>query len=240
MMPAIAFAYENAELDIMERFPRNSKYDHLVNGKLICYAYAQNGLVEAGAAMYTYFVAFNDFGFRPWMLIGIGLQPAVLPAPGDVYNPNIEIRAANGTLINLYGNSNVAKVDDTFRIAWDLTANAKVDLRLAYATVYDESAWTKCRWAPDDTSIPSFMRYSGITEYPICYSTEALKYAQSAYLIAVVTVQAAGNLAAKARKLSLYQQQFKNDVGAWGIFYSFALVAFIVYVPFMNVGLGSR
>jgi sodium/potassium-transporting ATPase subunit alpha len=39
MLPAISFAYENAELDIMERPPRNAKRDHLVNFKLFSWAY---------------------------------------------------------------------------------------------------------------------------------------------------------------------------------------------------------
>lgn len=39
MVPAISFAYENPELDIMDRQPRNSKRDHLVNTKLISFAY---------------------------------------------------------------------------------------------------------------------------------------------------------------------------------------------------------
>jgi sodium/potassium-transporting ATPase subunit alpha len=45
MVPAISFAYENPELDIMERKPRNSKRDHLVNTKLIAFAYLQIGVV---------------------------------------------------------------------------------------------------------------------------------------------------------------------------------------------------
>jgi len=45
MVPAISFAYENPELDIMERYPRNSKRDHLVNSKLISFAYLQIGIV---------------------------------------------------------------------------------------------------------------------------------------------------------------------------------------------------
>ena len=45
MVPAISFAYENAELDIMDRFPRNSKRDHLVNAKLISYSYLQIGVI---------------------------------------------------------------------------------------------------------------------------------------------------------------------------------------------------
>ena len=34
MWPCISLAYENGELDIMERMPRNSKRDHLVTAKL--------------------------------------------------------------------------------------------------------------------------------------------------------------------------------------------------------------
>jgi len=45
MIPAISFAYENAELDIMERHPRVSTRDHLVNAKLISFAYLQIGVV---------------------------------------------------------------------------------------------------------------------------------------------------------------------------------------------------
>lgn len=45
MVPAISFAYENAELDIMSREPRNSKRDHLVNAKLISFAYLQIGVI---------------------------------------------------------------------------------------------------------------------------------------------------------------------------------------------------
>merc|ERR1712151_97208 len=65
MVPAISFAYENPELDIMERYPKNSKRDHLVNSKLICFAYLQIGVVQASACVFTYFYVLNDFGIRP-------------------------------------------------------------------------------------------------------------------------------------------------------------------------------
>jgi len=39
MIPAIAFAYEHPELDIMERYPRNSKVDFLVGKKMISFSY---------------------------------------------------------------------------------------------------------------------------------------------------------------------------------------------------------
>lgn len=53
--PAIALAYENGELDIMERMPRSPKRDHLVNKKLVAYCYMQMGCFEVAAGMFAYF-----------------------------------------------------------------------------------------------------------------------------------------------------------------------------------------
>jgi sodium/potassium-transporting ATPase subunit alpha len=46
MFSAISIAYENPELDIMKRHPRNPKRDHLVNAKLISFSYLQIGVIE--------------------------------------------------------------------------------------------------------------------------------------------------------------------------------------------------
>lgn len=45
MVPAVAFAYEHPELDIMERKPRHSKRDHLVTLRLMGFAYLQTGII---------------------------------------------------------------------------------------------------------------------------------------------------------------------------------------------------
>merc|ERR1711959_446502 len=82
MIPAISFAYENPELDIMDRVPRNSKRDHLVNSKLICFAYLQIGVIQASAGMYTYFLILNDFGIRPQTLFNLALLKGRLPNDG--------------------------------------------------------------------------------------------------------------------------------------------------------------
>jgi len=82
---------------------------------------------------------------------------------------------------------------------------------------------------------------SHISEWnPICYSTEALKYAQSGYLVSIVTVQAAGLISAKTRNLSLYQQGMINGMGNFGLFFEFALVALLLYIPPFNLALGTR
>lgn len=86
MVPAISFAYENPELDIMERVPRMAKLDRLVNSKLICFAYLQIGVIQASAGVFTYFYVLNDFGFRPGGIPGISNQKAPFPNPNDRYD----------------------------------------------------------------------------------------------------------------------------------------------------------
>jgi sodium/potassium-transporting ATPase subunit alpha len=87
MVPAISFAYENPELDIMERVPRNSKRDHLVNLKLISFSYLQMGVVQAAAGMYTYMLVLNDYGIRPSAIWFLCKNSNYLPLAGDTYDP---------------------------------------------------------------------------------------------------------------------------------------------------------
>merc|ERR1712087_141527 len=87
MVPAISFAYENVELDIMDRFPRNSKRDHLVNAKLISFAYLQIGIVQAAAGFFTYFYIMHDYGFTPSGLFGLTQTKSYRPLDEDTHKP---------------------------------------------------------------------------------------------------------------------------------------------------------
>lgn len=89
LWPAITFAYEYPETDIMERPPRNSKRDGLVGKKLFCNAYVFLGPTECFAAFFAFFMCMNDYGFRPGTLIGLGTEFGYYPKPTDVYNPNL-------------------------------------------------------------------------------------------------------------------------------------------------------
>jgi len=324
MVPAISFAYENPELDIMDRVPRNSKRDHLVNTKLISFAYFQIGVIQASAGMYTYFLILNDFGVRPtgiWQM-----SELILPGPGptDTYMPKATSLVQDASLnywdwkttesgkyakaTSLYGNNNVSCPDDSkqeawkyvwiggatspggkfsttptaatvaptlwaganckygqqllaegadkkvvdylwYKMAWDKVRNSRVDLRLFYAPRRAPSTWTACRYAPvpltaDKTytaDYPNFFMFSHISEgAPICYSSEALKMAQSGYLVSIVCVQWADLMICKTRNLSLSQQGMINHFGNFGLFFETALVAILLYVPFLNVALGTR
>ena len=87
MYPAISFAYENPELDIMERMPRSAKLDRLVGFKLMSYSYVQVGFFETLAGFWVYFNVMNDYGFTPASLFGLGTEPGIQPNPEDIFNP---------------------------------------------------------------------------------------------------------------------------------------------------------
>ena len=166
MVPAVSFAYENPELDIMDRNPRNSKRDHLVTAKLISFTYLQTGIVQSCSAVFTFIIVMHDYGFQPKTLYNLLNEKGVKPNSTDVYN------ASNSTK----GNTNTSTASSTN----DLTDNS-YDLRLYYYK-FDVSSWSKCRFADDNT--PKWWRYNTISNTQICYTAETINYAQCAYMLA--------------------------------------------------------
>lgn len=223
MIPAISFAYENPELDIMERFPRNSKRDHLVNMKLISFSYLQIGLIQASAGFYTYFIVMNDYGFKPATLFGLVIKESRMPNDTDVYNPLMANKGNTGT-----GDEDV--------FDWLTDADAEVDLRLFYNNL-DVDEWSQCRW---DENAPEFWRRNTFEDREICYTSEALRYAQTAYLVSIVVVQWGDLMISKTRNLSISQQGMKNWFLNFGLIFETVLVALLCYIPWLNIALGTR
>eukprot|EP00127_Corallochytrium_limacisporum_P006385 Clim_evm96s225 gene=Clim_evmTU96s225 len=58
--PAISFAYELPEANVMDRPPRNAATDRLVNKQLLSYAYLQAGIIELGFCLAAYFWVMSD------------------------------------------------------------------------------------------------------------------------------------------------------------------------------------
>merc|ERR1719329_59136 len=221
MVPAISFAYENTEADIMDRVPRNSKLDHLVNSKLISFAYLQIGVIQASAGMYTYFYVLNDFGIRPGGLFRLAGKLGAFPEDTDVYDPEDEYAGNSNWWKPYYTGDDKERNEDLFILSWDKTKHSRTDVRIFYGyrdakatdswdaatgepspnlsatserageapAIRGPDAFTVCRWDPNDESIPQLLRQSVVSKWPICYSTEALKFAQAGYLVSIVCVQ---------------------------------------------------
>ena len=69
LYPAISFAYEKPETDIMARKPRNPTKDRLVNSRLISFSYGMIGVAQAMAGMFVYYVIMAENGFLPSRLL---------------------------------------------------------------------------------------------------------------------------------------------------------------------------
>jgi sodium/potassium-transporting ATPase subunit alpha len=63
ILPAISYAYEDAESDIMKNPPRNRHTDKLVTWQLISFSYLQIGVIQAFAAFTVFFHVLNQNGF---------------------------------------------------------------------------------------------------------------------------------------------------------------------------------
>ena len=111
MWQSISLAYEEPELDIMLRKPRNSQVDHLVSAKLISHSYLQMGLFQSMAGFFTYFTVMYDYGFFPSTLWFLALSDqGTQPKLTDAYNPESPYN----------GNTNAGnKVYDGVKIDWE-------------------------------------------------------------------------------------------------------------------------
>jgi len=228
MVPAIAFAYEHAELDIMERYPRNSKVDYLVGKKMISFSYLQIGMIQQFGALFCYFFIMNDYGFRPGTLFGLDPTEGYYPKDSDVYDP---AQPNNG-------NTNVGDNNFKAKMNWLNNQWSRIDARLFYNTRHI-SSWSKCRWVEGDGS-PEFYRFSYISDRQICYTTESLKYAHTSYLVAIVCLQWADNIISRTRMLSISQQGLKNGSGNFGLLFESVLILFFTYTPLINLLFQTR
>jgi len=155
MVPAISFAYENAELDIMERVPRNSQRDHLVNTKLISFAYLQIGIVQAAAGFFTYYYIMNDYGITPTATFQLAsVEQGFYPNNSDIYDPTDEVCKGNTACADVLKEigegltgekliEEMKKKGQSFN--WITNAYNAVDIRLFFV-FRDSDNWSKCRW----------------------------------------------------------------------------------------------
>ena len=122
----------------------------------------------------------------------LALEDGYFPDANDIYNADVPN----------FGNRNFGKPEHSDTIFWDGTQDSYVDIRLFYV-FRGRDKWSSCRWDPHDDDIPKFWRISNVSGTQICYTTEALKYAQGAFLISVVASQWINLLINKTRTLSL-------------------------------------
>lgn len=100
--------------------------------------------------------------------------------------------------------------------------------------------YSRCRWAPDDESVPRFYRISPYTDRQICYTPEALLYAQTAYFVAAILTQIANNIISRSRILSAGVHGIDNKWGNWSFLFEFCVALILVYIPGVQFAISTR
>lgn len=235
MLPAISFAYEEGELDLMTRKPRN-KEDHLVTMRLMCQSYGYIGWTQFWGAFFAYYIAVNDFGFKPAQLNMKSSISIIEHASTDMYNPNDPY----------FGNSILAssvlsgKCPDATPIDWIYTRHAHFDLRMSALKCSIENGVTTISSIFTDWGDCRVYQLSPYSNRPICYTTEAIKYGCSAYFYGVVICQVLNCLLCKTRKLSIIYQGLNNPFMIFGIATEVMLVVICAYFYPFNIAFGTR
>ena len=253
IIPAVSFAYEEAELDIMTRRPRD-RDEHLVTAKLMIFAYAQMGVMQTFCGYMTYIVVLYDFGFNLYETFYIVLK--------NYYPHNHSDTFINDPTL-FYGNSNVErsqKPDGKYYLRvkdenspgalhdsndkngprlvdWLFTMHMDQDLRLGYLKVDETSGEVSANL---NFSPCRVYQVSPVSNRPVCYSTESLKYAQTAFFFGIVVGQFYNALSCKTRKISLKDQGLKNFFMTFGWVSEIALCFCLAYVLPINHVFGTR
>lgn len=184
----------------MTRKPRKID-DHLVSGKLLCHAYGQMGEIATAAGFFTYFTVMNTYGYYTSSLFGLLSKDAYNPDNSLTWNTNAPYNQSafffGAPYDTNYNNCTHWKAVDNYP-NWLSTDNGNVDLRQVFLTCnaatgqFTQSVtWpTECHYSK-----------SPITGLGVCFTTEALFYAQSGYFSTVVLVQWSNIFACKSRKV---------------------------------------
>ena len=238
IMPNIFQSYETAEKGMLKKQPRNIKTDKLCTGRLFVYAYFFNGIIECMGCLLTYFVVMSDYGFRPVNLFFFAFDEGIRPAEQDIYNyydpqfngnsrafiqDNYELMGIYGDAKEIYFESKVEKPD------WDGDAMAAVDLRLFYPHL-PKSFFGQCKHE---------CRGQNYDEY-VCYRIEALRHAQGAYFLAVVTMQIANAFNWRTKFSSIFNHKMDNHKLHLAFLFEYGLVMLIIFCPGLNTAFGTR
>ena len=207
--------------------------EHMVTMTLMAQAYGYLGWTEFWGAQYCYYVVANDFGFPPSQLQFIANVNIIVHANQDVYNPTSPT----------FGNSLLSTTTctaDSGMVDWIYTANSYQDLRMSLLTCTQASptsaVYTQIvNWGPCNVQ-----QISPFTNKPACYTTEGIKYAQSAYFYGTVLAQIANAFVCKTRKLSFLTQGLSNTFLLFALTTELCLVFIAAYFQPFNTAFGTR
>ena len=204
----------------------------------MCQAYGFIGWTQFWAAMFCYYVVSNDFGFPPATLQFTANIPIWMPKDGDVYNPTLP-SFGNTNVAQYVGQSSCPDTGSWDMIDWIYTKHASVDLRMAALKCEMENGKSKLVQA-FNWGACHVQQISPYSNKPVCYTTEATKYAQSAYFYGVILCQIFNTFVCKTRKMSMITQGLGNTFMLFAISTELMLILLAGYFQPFNTAFGTR
>jgi len=239
IIPAIAFASEEAELGIMLRPPRK-KTDHMVTRKLLTCVYGTGGVFASLGGFLSYFVVMRDFGYPITGLIGMSTLKGIRPNEGDVFDANAPYFGNTSEEFKTYCDacmSGIGSCDLGDREApnWLYNTDKHIDLRLWYLKCSPEGVERTA-----DIHTCRVKQISRISDVPVCFTPDALKYAQTAFFFSIVLAQISNSFICKTRKHSFMFGGLSNFSMLFGFCSEIVLCLILAYAHPINVALNSR
>lgn len=213
----------------------------MVTLTLMAQAYGYQGWTEFWGAMLCFYVVFNDFGFPPAQLNGIANLNMIISNQGDVYNPS-HPTFGNTYLLTYYSRTCPSSSDSNyFMIDWVYTNSAIYDLRNTFLNCNMNAAGTATVYTQAITyGTCNIQQISPITNLPVCFTTEACKYAQTSFFIGTVWGQVLNFFVCKTRKLSCLTQGVSNTFMFFALTTEIMLVVLISYFKPFYAAFGTR
>ncbi|CAD8071160.1 unnamed protein product [Paramecium primaurelia] len=235
IFPSMVFVFEEADLDIMTRRPRN-KNEHLVSSQLIIYAYAQNGVLETCCGFFQWYVCFNDFGFTPQSLLFLLNKQGVIPKYNDIYDPR-DPWFGNSNLRELYPNGvcEGTHLRGSTDIDWIYAKHGAYDLRMTLLKCENRKIVSSIEWGQCNIEM-----ISPVTNKQYCYHTEASSYAQTSFFFGVVLGQICNYQSLRQLKNSLIYNGFDNVHMYLAYFLELLITLSLSYVEVFNASFGTR
>jgi len=214
-------------------------------------AYPVNGVFETFGGFLTYLVIMRDFGIPLAELFGLATKVGFVPNDTDVFDPNAPFYGMTSPQFISYCNhclttgqgcdyDNNPTDSNTFRAPdWIYNKDQYRDLRLFYL---------KCSDNNGDPDIFINLRFSecrvhqvdNLSDKPVCFTTTALKYAQTGFFFSIVIAQLSNAFNTKTRLHSFVFSGLTNFTLLFGFTTEFALTLILAYAHPINIAFNTR
>ena len=126
-------------------------------------------------------------------------------------------------------------------IDWVYTNSAEFDLRVTMLNCDKTSSGSVVfTQAISSCGACKVQQISPFTNLPVCFTTEACKYAQTSYLNAIVICQILNGFVCKTRKQSVISQGATNTFFNFSVTTEFLLILILAYLLPLSVAFGFR